>query len=94
MPENQEEKKHMPRLNTNRGIWKVIASLVLALFAASPRMAWAQGEASINGTVTDTTGAIIAGATVKVKNAEIGAVRVIVTDNAGRYDAESLAVGK
>ena len=34
--------------------------------------AWAQGEASINGTVTDATGAIIAGATVKVKNVETG----------------------
>jgi hypothetical protein len=57
-------------------------------------MAWAQAEASINGAVTDTTGAIIAGATVKVKNVEIGTVRAIVTDNAGRYDAPSLAVGK
>ena len=51
----------MPGLNTNRGIWQAIASLVLVLFAAGPRMASAQGEASINGTVTDATGAIIAG---------------------------------
>ena len=84
----------MTRLNTSRGIRKVIASLFLVLFAAAPRMAWAQGEASINGAVTDTTGAIIAGATVKVKNVEIGTVRAIVTDNVGRYDAPSLAVGK
>jgi protocatechuate 3,4-dioxygenase beta subunit len=63
-------------------------------FATAPRMARAQGEASINGAVTDTTGALIAGATVKVKNVEIGAVRAIVTDSAGRYDAASLAVGK
>jgi hypothetical protein len=94
MPENPEEKKHMPRLHTNRGIWKATAGLVFLLLAAAPRISWAQGEASINGTVTDTTGAIIAGATVKVKNAEVGAVRGVVTDNAGRYDAPSLAVGK
>src|SRR6202049_1502318 len=94
MPENLEEKKVMNQPNTSRGILKVIASFLLVLFAAAPRMAWAQGEASINGTVTDSTGAVIAGATVKVKNAEIGAVRAVVTDNAGRYDAPSLAVGK
>ena len=84
----------MPRRNTSRGIWKVIASLLLAYIAAVPRTSRAQGEASINGAVTDTTGAIIAGAVVKVKNVEIGAVREIVTDSAGRYDAPSLAVGK
>src|ERR1700686_333530 len=93
MSENFEEKETMTRLNTSRGNWKAIASLFLVLFAA-PRMAWAQGEASINGAVTDTTGAIIAGATVKVKNVEIGTVRALVTDNVGRYDAASLAVGK
>src|SRR5258707_8185896 len=94
MPENFEEKKIMPRLNSHRGIWKVMASLFLVLFAAAPRMAWAQGEASINGAVTDSTGAVIAGATVKVKSVEIGTIRAIVTDRSGRYDAPSLAVGK
>jgi hypothetical protein len=66
----------------------------LAFLAAAPHAARAQGEASINGVVTDTTGAIIAGATVKVRNVEIGTVRAIVTDSTGRYDAASLAVGK
>src|ERR1700681_2731686 len=94
MPKNLEEKKFMPQLNAGRKSWKVTASLFFVLLAAPPRMARAQGDASINGAVTDTTGAIIAGATVKVKNAEIGAVRAVVTDNAGRYDAPSLAVGK
>src|SRR6202166_1471232 len=94
MPETFKEKKIMPRRNTSRGIWEVIGSLFLLFFAMAPRMAWAQGEASINGAVTDTTGAVIAGATVKVTNVEIGTVRAIVTDNAGRYDAAALAVGK
>ncbi|HEV7967689.1 MAG TPA: carboxypeptidase-like regulatory domain-containing protein [Candidatus Acidoferrales bacterium] len=84
----------MPRRNASTEIWKVVVGLLLLVYAAAPRMAWAQAEASINGAVTDTTGAIIAGATVKVKNVEIGTVRAIVTDNAGRYDAPSLAVGK
>ncbi len=87
----------MARLNAIGGIWNVGARYIVPLLlvlAVAPRMAWAQGEASINGAVTDTTGALIAGATVKVKNVEIGTVRAIVTDNAGRYDAPSLAVGK
>jgi len=86
----------MTRLNTNRGIWKRARNIVplLLLFAAGPRRACAQGEASINGAVTDTTGAIIAGATVKVKNVELGTLRSTVTDNVGRYDVTSLAVGK
>jgi hypothetical protein len=44
--------------------------------------------------VVDSTGAVIAGATVKVKNVEIGTVRTVVTDSAGRYAAPSLDVGK
>ncbi len=84
----------MPRMNTDRWIWKAILSLFLLLAAANPRTAMAQGEASINGAVVDTSGAIIVGATVKVKNVEIGTVRTVVTDSGGRYDAPSLAVGK
>jgi hypothetical protein len=63
MPKTLEEMKIMPRLNTNRGIWKAIVGLLLLLAAAKPGTAWAQAEASINGTVADTTGAVISGAT-------------------------------
>lgn len=79
---------------TSRWFWKAVVGLLLVLFAGPPRMARAQGEASINGAVADTTGAIIAGATVRVKNVEIGTIRTIVTDSSGRYDAPSLSVGK
>src|SRR5580658_8579729 len=94
MQEDLEEMKYMTRLNTNGGSWKAIAILFLTLFTAAPRSAQAQGEASINGAVTDATGAIISGATVKVKDVETGAVRTLITDGAGRYDAPSLSVGK
>lgn len=84
----------MHRLNMSDEIWKVIASFLLLIFAAAPRLAHAQAEASITGTVTDTTGSVIAGAAVKARNVDTGAVRAIVTDNVGRYDAASLPVGK
>ncbi len=73
----------MPRLNTNRGIWKAIVGLLLLLAAAKPGTAWAQAEASINGTVADTTGAVISGATVRVKNLEIGTARIVVDEQRG-----------
>ena len=94
MPETLEERKIMPRLDTNKGIWKAILSLLLLLAAAKPRTAWAQAESSITGTVADTTGAVISGATVRVKNLEVGTVRTLITDNQGRYTASSLAVGR
>ena len=84
----------MIRRKASLGIWKTIASIFLVLLSVAPRQASAQGEASISGTVADTSGAIIPGATVKVKNVEIGTVRTLVTDNAGRYAAPSLEVGK
>jgi hypothetical protein len=84
----------MNRLISGRQFWKSIAGLVLIVVAVAPGVAWGQGEASINGAVSDTSGALIPGASVRVKNVEIGTVREIVTNNAGRYDVPSLAVGK
>jgi len=84
----------MTRLNTSREIWNVMAGFLLLLFVLAQGTAWAQGEASIGGVVTDSTGAVIVGATVRVKNVETGALRTLVTDGAGRYDASLLAVGK
>jgi len=84
----------MTRLNTTRGIWKWIAGFALLFLVAAQGNAWAQGEASITGVVTDSTGAVIVGATVKVQNLETGAIRTLATDSAGRYDASLLAVGK
>lgn len=84
----------MTGLNTTRGIWKAIAGLFFLLLVLPSGAAWAQGEASIGGIVSDATGASIAGATVNVKNLETGSIRALVTDSAGRYDAALLTVGK
>jgi hypothetical protein len=84
----------MTRPNTSRGLWKWIAGLFFLLLALTPGRAWTQGEASIGGVVTDSTGAVIIGATVRVKNVETSAIRTLVTDSSGRYDASLLSVGK
>jgi hypothetical protein len=65
--------------------------LLVLLFAVG---AWAQGEASITGTVTDSSGGSVAGATVTVRNLENNLERKALTDVAGRYTVESLPVGR
>src|SRR5438876_2672108 len=66
--------------------------MFLAALLASPGRA--QAEASLGGFVTDASGAGIAGAEVKIKNLETGAERSLVTDEAGRFNAPSLVVGR
>ena len=53
----------------------------------------AQGEAGISGVVTDASGSVIPGASVKVLNMETGAIRDLSTDDQGRYDAPLLPIG-
>jgi hypothetical protein len=54
----------------------LVASLMLP---ASAPLAQIVG-ATINGTVRDSTGAVVAGATVTVRNTQNGATRVVTTD--------------
>lgn len=55
---------------------------------------WAQVVGgSISGTVRDTTGAAVSGATVIFRNVETGATRSLTSDGQGRYAAPSLPVG-
>jgi len=70
----------------------VAFSFFLLSFLLAPVVS-AQDSAAISGTVTDPSGAVVAGANIAVKNADTGIVRVLVTDNAGRYRAFSLPVG-
>ena len=69
------------------------ALLVAAIGLTIGGIAHAQGEASITGTVTDASGAVIPAASVKVENTETGTVRNVVTDQGGRYDVSLLPVG-
>ena len=55
--------------------------------------AYAQSTATIQGTVTDATGAVVPNATVTVTNQATGEERTLQTDAAGIYVAPSLPVG-
>lgn len=68
---------------------------LIAVLAGSliPPSAHAQSVGSIWGSVTDSSGAAIPGATVTVKNSETGETRTVTTDQTGKFDAAALPVG-
>ena len=68
-------------------------AVLLAMVAMAPSLARAQGDAAISGTISDPTGSAVAAANVKITNLETGAVRNVIADDAGRYEAPFLPVG-
>jgi hypothetical protein len=68
--------------------------LLLGLWASFAAVSFAQGDASIQGTVSDSSGGAIPGVAIRIKNVDTGAERNQVTNEAGRYDAASLPVGR
>jgi Carboxypeptidase regulatory-like domain len=68
----------------------LLLSIWLSLAILSP----AQEDASIQGAVSDSSGAAIPGVAIHVKNLETGALRNLLTDESGHFDAASLPVGR
>src|SRR5207253_5761681 len=66
---------------------------VAVLLAFCSTMALAQTTASLNGSITDATGAIIPGAKVIVTNTGTGLQREAASDSAGLYDVRLLQPG-
>ena len=67
------------------------AAFLLVLLAAP---AWAQlTTATVNGTVTDPSGAAIPGAEIIVKNVETGITRNTLSGETGRYQVPNLQPG-
>ena len=75
-------------------IWSRIA-LAAALFAAAVPFARAQEiTASLTGTVTDETGAVLPGVTVTVRNTGTGFTKDVTTTGEGVYTAPLLPTGR
>jgi hypothetical protein len=68
-------------------------SRLFALICLLSVAAFAQDRASINGSVTDASGARIVGAAVELKSAATGLHRSTTTDQRGVYEFTPLAVG-
>jgi hypothetical protein len=71
-------------------------SLVIALLAgfASVQSLHGQATASIVGTVTDASGAVIAEAAVQARNTGTGIAQATVTDGQGRFRLPDLQIGE
>ena len=70
-----------------------LAFLLAAFFVIFAGQALAQ-EATIVGTVTDPTGAAVAGATITITNTETGIARTLPTAGDGQYVAPDLIIGR
>src|SRR5580658_3378745 len=83
------------RLGNRREIMHRAAIAVLALFlCASLAVAQTITTGEITGTVTDPTGAVIAGASVKLASPSTGSVRTDATDASGVYKFPLLQPGE
>lgn len=76
-------------------IW--LSAILIALTILSPSFALAQAQAAngvIEGTVTDPSGSVVAGAKVKVLNLDNGTTREVTTNDSGFYRAPLLPLGR
>jgi hypothetical protein len=64
-----------------------------AFFVSGARAQSENGSASLEGTVRDQNGAVIQGATVRVKNTETNLTRTVTTDSNGSFSVSVLPVG-
>jgi hypothetical protein len=72
--------------------WAVTIALFAALFLATPG-AWGQDNATITGTITDASGAVIPNASVTLTNPATGQTRETVSNSAGAYRFANVGVG-
>ncbi len=77
-------------------IRKIVAVLIACvLWSAVPAAAQSQAtNGTIEGIVTDSSGGVLPGVTLTVKNVDTGGERVVVSNAAGAYRAQLLALGR
>ena len=77
-------------------IWRpfiFVLAAVLALTSAIKLRAQSQGTAALTGTVTDSSGAVVGGATVELANPSTGKVYKAVSNSLGSYSIADIAPG-
>jgi hypothetical protein len=75
--------------NLWRGVMTLATLAVLVTGAAAQTV-----TGTIQGTVTDTSGGVLPGVTLTLRNADTGAERVIVTNEVGFYNAPFMPIGR
>jgi Carboxypeptidase regulatory-like domain len=79
-------------MHTSNGLRYAQLSLVVFLAAAAASL-FGQSTGTIQGTVTDASGALVSGATVTVHSAQKGLDRTVTSDSAGNYAVPALLPG-
>src|ERR1700685_3747636 len=82
----------LARRVSRKGLILAVAGLLIASLALSSRGQTA-GTGTITGVVTDTSGAVIANATVVITNTDTPVARTIQTNSDGSYTATFLQPG-
>ena len=70
-------------------LWIALAMMIVAL---TPRV-WGQDNATITGTVADSSGAVVANATVDLTNTATGQVRESKSNTVGEYRIANVGIG-
>jgi hypothetical protein len=70
-------------------LWIALAMMIVAL---TPRV-WGQDNATITGTVADSSGAVVANATVDLTNTATGQVRESKSNTVGEYRVANIGIG-
>lgn len=71
-----------------------VAGLVVLLGILSASVMWGQQNATVSGTITDTTGAVVPGVSVSVTNVNTGVTLTAVSNSTGYYRVENLIPGQ
>src|SRR5215475_1025290 len=83
---------HMASANVRRYLPLGIATVVLLL--AAPTVRAADDRGSVQGVVNDASGKPVAGAFVKLKNADRRLTFMVISQDGGRFEARDLPVGQ
>ncbi|HCA58216.1 MAG TPA: hypothetical protein DEP46_09560, partial [Blastocatellia bacterium] len=84
-----------PLTGLNAKYFHIAMLAILVAFSSISGHAQAEsGSAAVEGTVTDANGAAVAGASVRLRNAETGLERNATSDVSGRFSARVLPVGR
>src|SRR5712691_5618984 len=73
---------------------KRLGAVILVLFAFCAFNLCGQALTSLSGTVSDPSGAVVAGAAITLTNLQTGAQRHDKSDSAGRYNFQQVQPGK
>src|SRR5687768_16617647 len=83
----------MLRSSTHRFVLSLVVGAALLARAADARLAAQGAIGSISGTVTDSSGSVVPGATVTARNVGTAAAQSTTSDEQGRYTIPALPVG-